>query len=282
MNDSKKSTLFFILATALLLALTACRKNGEMPIEEVDTENDTTTSIVENDSIIDEVEVIPAKQADELFDDFVFAFMKNQYFQKQRIQFPLTYTCNGEKTKIAKKDWNFDRMYSQYEIYTLIFDNVKAESAAKDTTLRHVVVEELDLENRRTKNYDFKRLNGEWQLTALAETPVAESRNSDFYEFYHRFASDADFQMKHIQSPLQFSTFDDDTFENVEGVIEPEQFSEFAPVLPTTKITNILYSQSTKESNVRILSLRALAGGMECTMTFKRIDGEWTLTRMDN
>lgn len=268
---------------AILVSTTACKGRFELPTEDTDTTAiDTTQSSLDGDSLQDEVEVIPAKKADELFDDFVFAFMKNRYFQKQRIEFPLTYTANGEAKKITADEWQFDRMYSQYEIYTLIFDSMKAEKAAKDTTLRDVTVEELNLDTRRARSYDFKRKDGEWKLTALSEKEMGESVNRDFYDFYHRFATDTEFQRSHISNPLEFCTFDDDAFEMIEGIIAPEQFEDFAPKLPTSKITNILYGQSFRNSNTRILSLRALSGGMECTMVFKKQDGEWNLTRLEN
>lgn len=285
MNNLK--TIFFSALCACVLAgvVTACKDKEEKP--------DVSAQLVKHqpekyvkDSVKteteDTIEFVPEKKADELFDDFVFAFMKNQTYQMKRVDFPLKYSVDGQVHEVAREDWTFDRMYSQYDMYTLVFDNKRAELAAKDTTLRSVVVEELNLEANRTRNYAFKRRNGEWRLTAITEGSMEASDNSEFYTFYHRFATDESFQRTHICDPLEYSTFDDDNFETVEGVIAADQFGDFAPQLPTTKITNILYGQAYKSSTTRVLSLRALASGMECTMVFKKTDGEWMLTRLDN
>lgn len=277
---------FVIFLLALTCIVWACKSKKDEPVEafqEPVTEKAAPTDSLLTDSTarINEVPM-PTKKADELFDDFAFAFMKNSKFQKQRVKFPLTHKVDGSTQQISEKQWRHDSMYSEYEMYTLIFDNAKAEKAAKDTTLHHVVVEEFNLETQRAKSYDFERTDGEWHLTALTESAMGESVNSDFYDFYHKFATDEDFQLDHIASPLHFSTFDDEEFKTVELEIEPDEFAQFAPELPKTKITNILYGQKYKNSKMRILSLRAPASGMECQMVFKKEDGKWMLTRLDN
>ncbi len=278
-----RTGLRLLMATLLLIS---CKGKTDLPEEEVEavrTDSAAIDSTTTTDSIAEMEIEAPPKKADELFDDFVFAFMKNQYFQKQRIDFPLSYTVDDEKTRIRRKDWTFDRMYSMEEVYTLIFDSAKGEEKAKDTTLRSVTVEEINIETFRTKAYKFKKREGEWRLVGISELNLDDSENSDFYSFYHQFATDPDFQLHHIASPLTFSTYDTDNFEVVDGVISPEQFKDFAPELPKTKITNILYGQTFKNSRLRILSIRALSGGMESNMQFEKNDeGEWMLTRLDN
>lgn len=284
MNNLKPLIFYVFLACALASVVSSCKKDEKPDVtaqlvkHEPQAEMKDTVETVMEDTIA----YVPEKKADELFDDFVFAFMKNQTYQMKRVDFPLKYKVDGQLREVHREDWTFDRMYSQYELYTLVFDSKNAERAAKDTTLRSVVVEELNLETHRTRNYDFKRREGEWRLTAITEDSMSESDNSEFYTFYHKFATDKAFQREHINEPLEYSTFDDDNFETVEGVIAADQFEDFAPQLPTTKITNILYGQSYKNSSTRILSLRALASGMECTMVFKKTDGDWKLTRLDN
>lgn len=284
MNNLKTLSIFALFACALAGALSSCKKEEKPDVtaqlvkhEPAKIAQDSVETITE-----DTIAYVPEKKADELFDDFVFAFMKNQTYQMKRVDFPLKYNVDGQMREVAREDWAFDRMYSQYDLYTLVFDNKKAELAAKDTTLKSVIVEELNLDTHRTRNYDFKRREGEWRLTAINEGGMSESDNSEFYTFYHKFATDAAYQRAHICDPLEYSTFDDDNFETIEGIIAADQFEDFAPQLPTTKITNILYGQSYKNSTTRILSLRALSSGMECTMVFKKNDGEWMLTRLDN
>lgn len=283
MNKNPISLLYIALAFATLCAISACKGRSEMPTEATDSIGDSILADTTAEDSIDELtEATPPKKADGLFDDFMFSFMKSRHFQRERIVFPLACNTDGETSYITEKEWKHDRMYSQYEMYTLIFDSEKAEKAAKDTTLRRVVVEEIDLETGRAKSYDFRKNEGEWKLTSLTDAAMGQSENSDFYSFYHRFATENDFRQEHIENPLKFSTFDDDEFRVVENEIEPADFESHAPELPTSKITNILYGQTFNNSNLRILSFRANASGMECQMTFKRNNGEWRLTRLDN
>ena len=285
MNNLRTLLLFVLCACVPAFVCTSCKdKEEKAPIAAQLIKHKVVRAVQDSVEMTmeDTIAFVPEKKADELFDDFVFAFMKNPTYQKKRVDFPLRYTVDGQVYEVPREEWSFDRMYSQYDLYTLVFDSKKAELAAKDTTLRSVVVEELNLDTRRTRNYDFKRRDGEWRLTSIAEKEMGESDNSEFYNFYHRFATDEDFKHAHINDPLEYSTFDSDNFETIEGVIAADQFNDFAPQLPTSNITNILYGQSYKNSTTRILSLRALASGMECTMVFKKIDGEWRLTRLDN
>lgn len=286
MNKLQNIIQLVLAAVVGVLLAYGCKSKTDVPVElseALPTDTTPAIDVAQDDSIPGEVVVPePPKKADELFDDFAFAFMKNRKFQKERIEWPLKYVVDGRSEKIQNAQWKYDSMYSRYEIYTLIFADMKGDKAAKDTTLRRVVVEELDLDTQRAKSYGFDRKDGEWMLTSLTNGPMEECENSDFYNFYHRFATDEEFQQAHIISPLPFSTFDDDEFKMVETTIEPAEFAECAPELPKSKITNVLYGQKFKNSNLRVLSLRAQASGMECQMVFKKTDGEWKLTRLEN
>ena len=143
-------------------------------------------------------------------------------------------------------------MYAAHEVYTLIFDSHKGAKMAKDTTVKKVIVEELNLELQRVKSYHFERKSGEWMLTFLNEQPMEESVNSDFYDFYHHFATDDDFQKTHVAESIKFSTYDEDNFQRISGTISSAQWKDFAPELPilssptfsTDKPTRILSSAS--------------------------------------
>ena len=280
----KLHTLFFI-ATGTVLLIGGCKHRNDVPTEAIPTvdSSQTDTTATASDSILEAQDTIaPPKKADEFFDDFAFAFMKNRRFQRSRISFPLPYTIDGQTKHIARNAWKFDRMYAAREVYTLIFDSHKGAKMAKDTTVKKVVVEELNLEHQRVKSYHFERKSGEWRLVALNDQSMEESVNSDFYQFYHRFATDVDFQSTHVAESLKFSTYDEDNFQRIKGTISAAQWKDFAPELPQTQLTNILYGQTYKNSKLRILSISSLSGGMTSTLTFKKKNGEWILTQLDN
>lgn len=277
---------FQILLSFLLMGLffAACNKRSEIQADALPEETSDSIALdtLQEETTTAPQEATPPQKADELFDDFVFAFMKNKRFQKSRIVFPLSHIVDGQRRGIARAKWRFDSMYSRREVYTLIFDSRKAEKMAKDTSLRHVVVEELNLTEERVKSYVFQRQNTEWKLTELRETDMDETENGDFYVFYRSFSSDETFQKQHIAAPLEFSTYDEETFERFDGFISPDQWKDFAPELPKNELTNILYGQTYGNSNLRILKISSLSGGMNCVLTFKRQNGKWMLTKLDN
>lgn len=266
-----------------ILCISACKKHPETQPQPQEQKTDT----LHKDSLLVETntetnETLPPKKADEFFDDFAFAFMKNHRFQRKRIEFPLPYIIDGKRKTISSSAWKHDPMYSTQEVYTLIFDSAKGAKMAKDTSVHHVVVEELDLDKHRVKSYTFSRKEAQWKLTELCEQNMEKSSNSDFYEFYKRFATDEEYQNEHIANQLAFSTYDEDNFKRVEGFITAAQWKDFAPELPQSRITNILYGQTYKNSHLRVLSISSLSGGMVCTLTFKHKKGRWMLTRLDN
>lgn len=276
---------FFVATAVFTLCFMSCKSRNEAPSEPVSTADTTSidTTATDTDTIAEPQDTIaPPKKADEFFDDFAYAFMKNRKFQRARIVFPLPFTIDGEVKHISRNAWKFDRMYSAREVYTLIFDSQKGMRVSKDTSVRNVVVEELNLEHLRVKSYHFQRLSGEWKLTSMSEQPMEESANSDFYHFYQKFSTDDEYQRTHVAEPLKFSTYDEDNFERIKGTISAEQWKDFAPVLPHTSLTNILYGQTYKNSKLRVLSISSLSGGMASTLTFKKKNGEWMLTQLDN
>ena len=280
-----KFHLLFLVATGTILLMGGCKHRNDTPTDAVATADTSQidTTITDNDSIVEEQDTIaPPKKADEFFDDFAFAFMKNRRFQRSRISFPLPYTIDGQTKHIARNAWKFDRMYAAHEVYTLIFDSHKGAKMAKDTTVKKVVVEELNLELQRVKSYHFERKSGEWMLTSLNEQPMEESVNSDFYDFYHHFATDDDFQKTHVAESIKFSTYDEDNFQRISGTISSAQWKDFAPELPHSQLTNILYGQTYKNSKLRVLSISSLSGGMASSLTFKKKNGEWILTQIEN
>ena len=140
-----KFHLLFLVATGTILLMGGCKHRNDTPTDAVATADSSQidTTITDNDSIVEEQDTIaPPKKADEFFDDFAFAFMKNRRFQRSRISFPLPYTIDGQTKHIARNAWKFDRMYAAHEVYTLIFDSHKGAKMAKDTTVKKVVVEE--------------------------------------------------------------------------------------------------------------------------------------------
>lgn len=267
-----------VFGLMMLMSLVACNK-----MKTSDAEQKTVDTVdVKKDSWATDSVASPPKAADGLFDDFIYSFMRNPRFQNERIQFPLANVVDGVNTPIQAKDWKFDHLYVKQDVYTLIFDNARSVKAEKDTTLRHVVVEWVYLNKQRVKQYIFNKIDGQWCLTGIDQHRMDKNINSDFYSFYRHFSTSMAYQKKHILNPFYFKTYDYDNFQNIEGLLDVNQWPDYRPHLPSGTITNINYGQSYGNANRRVLMICSQGAGMGCSLTFVRKGKTWMLERLEN
>lgn len=221
------------------------------------------------------------KAADELFDDFFFNFMNRKDVQYSRIQFPLTIIEGNKTYSLEKRQWKRERFFANQEFYTSMFDNRKQMNLMNDTSVNKAIVEQILLDKRRVKQYLFDRKSGQWMMTKVNNASFASSPDASFLDFYSKFVTDSIFQIESIADELYFSGPDpDNDFENIEGILLPEQFPSFAPPLPKGMIYNIIYGDHKRGSNTKIFLIQGIANGIQQELLFKRIGGEWKLCRM--
>lgn len=203
-------------SVALFLLVTGCQRN-----KPISSESDGK-SLLSSDTVSSKVQSDPNPPiaADGLFDDFVYSFMRNQRFQKERIDFPLPNFIDGKNKPISKDKWKHDYLYMHQDVYTLIFDGEKSVNAEKDTTVKQVVVEWVYLNKHRVKQYHFAKEHGLWRLKKLDTHAMEKNPNHDFYVFYSRFSSDINYQDSHILNPFHFKTYDYDNFRTLEGLLD--------------------------------------------------------------
>jgi len=272
-----------LLLFGLLLLTAACGGNKTAePMVQADSVADT----VATDSVTDKDSVAlpdPPLAADGFFDDFAYNFMRSRKFQLSRIVFPLTWTENGKCTKIEKKAWKFDRLYSRAELYTVIFDSEKSvATSSKDTALKEVMVEMLDMKRKSVKQYIFKKMRGAWMLSEVDIHRFSADANSGFLAFLTNFLADADYRKSHIASPFTLVVTDPDTFQPLKGEAYPDQWDIYVPELPRERITNVNYGQKYADSNQRVLLVSSTDGAMTSLITFKKRKGTWLAVKLEN
>lgn len=275
---------FYIVFSAIVLLLSACQghKTGNNEVTESadSTERADTMATTLQEEIEEEDTPMP-KAADELFDDFIFNFAANRTLQYSRIQFPLRIQRGEEVSTTNKGQWQMEYFFMKQDYYTLLFDSEKEMEHVKETNIDHAVVEKIYLEAKTVKQYVFNRVNGVWMLQEVIHMPLSESRNASFLEFYAHFASDAEYQSKHLMESVKFVGPDpDDDFGQMEGVITPDTWEAFAPDLPSGMIYNIVYGEPQKETGRKVFVLRGIANGMEMELTFKHEGNKWKLEKM--
>ncbi|MGM9694323.1 MAG: DUF4348 domain-containing protein [Alloprevotella sp.] len=273
----------FILFLAVLLTIPmSCKRTTDEPKRE--TVPQDTVASADTVAAADTTSVLPPKVADELFDDFIYSFMKSKRFQLSRISFPLPFNSNDEARAISVREWKFDPLFSRQETYTVIYHSEKEMKAEKDTAVSAATFEWIYLSKKKTKQYFFRRIRGTWMLTGIREGSWQQHDDSDFYEFYRRFATDDAFQLSHVKDPFRFKTYDDNSFSQIEGVLDRQQWLDFRPDLPKHTMTNIVYGSSVKEQihGKRILTVCSASGGMGCVLSFAPQHDSWVLESLEN
>ena len=225
-------------------------------------------------------------EADESFDDFIYNFASDDELQRQRVKFPLSYYNGDEPSKIDKKYWKHDDLFTKQNYYTLLFDREEDMDLVGDTTLTSVQVEWIFIRTHKMKKYYFERIKGAWILEAIDLRPLEKGDNEDFVEFFGRFATDSLFQSRRIKQPLAFVTTDpDDDFSVLETTLDLNQWFAFKPELPTDRLSNINYGQkSIDDSNVIIVALKGIGNGLSNILYFKRKErsGDWELYKFED
>jgi hypothetical protein len=223
-------------------------------------------------------------QLDELFDDFIYHFTSDPKLQGQRILFPLPYNNLNSLSKIEKKDWQHDSLYTEEIFFSLIFDREDDMELPKDTSLTSVQMEWISSESRTIKKYCFKRIKRIWYLEAINVFAYEEGKGENFIDFFSRFSNDSLFQQKRIKRPLTFVTNDpDDDFSIIKTTLSLNQWVAFKPELPTNKISNIDYGQqNNNNSNKKIVALKGIGNGFSNTLYFQRKEGKWELYKFED
>lgn len=277
----KSAIIVLMVCMSMMIWTTGCTDKKKAVVADTTAVTDTIADTTAVDSLEDLIDDAPiSKAVDELFDDFFFNFAGNRKLQMKRIKFPLPVVKDGKTVQMTKSQWQMERFFMPQGFYTLILDNRKQLNLSKDTSINHVVVEKINLQEQHVKKYNFDRKDGEWMLTSIDNSAMVQNNNSSFLKFYQRFATDTAFQIKSLSNPIAFTGPDpDDDFETITGDLLPEQWPDVGPTdLPRDLIYNIIYGQEYKESTQKIFLLRGIANGQELQMTFKAIGGEWKLT----
>jgi hypothetical protein len=221
------------------------------------------------------------KAADELFDDFFFNFASNRKFQMGRIQFPLM----GEDNKpvaVTKKEWKMERFYFPQNFYTQILDSKKDLKLSKDTSINHVAVEKIFLDEKTVKTYHFDRIEGQWMLTSVVNNEIDANGNASFLNFYQHFATDSAFQRESLNETLEFKGPDPyDDSKDMHETITPDQWEDVSPgELPSGTLYNVVYGGKYATGQQKILLLRGISNGQELELTFKKTTDGWKLVKL--
>ena len=220
------------------------------------------------DSDSSQTENEPPVAADGFFDDFFFNFQTNQAFQSKRTTFPLPVQEGTTTQQLEKKDWKFNSFYSKREIYTILFDKKSEIKTAKDTALKAVVVEMINLKTEKVAQYFFEKIRKQWMLMSLRHQSLQENMNKDFYLFYRDFAQKPNFRLTHVANPFSLVVIDPDTYKPLRGVADAGQWPD--------------YGQRYKDPRHRVLVVSSINGAMNSVISFEKTKTSWQAVKLEN
>ncbi len=275
--------------TLLMLFISCGNKNTDInPFAVITREVDSALHKKASDTLKEEVTVEAEEpkpiEADESFDDFIYSFASDDALQRQRVVFPLPYYKGDTPSKIEKKEWKHDSLFTNQSYYTLLFDNEEDMDKVGNADLESVQVEWIFIRSKNIKRYYFERIKGAWMLEAINLRPIGKNDGEGFLDFYSRFATDSLFQSQRVRHPLEFVTMDpDDDFSVLETTLDLNQWFAFKPQLPADKLSNIDYGQTNEDYSAnKILVLKGIGNGFSNILYFQRKSGAWELYRFED
>ncbi len=270
---------------AVVLALLSCR--GNRPVQDVeelyiqdsiDSSEDTLHLIVE--------EPEPPQAVDELFDDFFFTFVINPNFQTHRINFPLQCNEGDVQREINEEDWAQFNRFSSQDFFSVIYENEDDIDVQKDTAVNRVAVEWIYLQDDYVETYTFRRFKSKWFLMSINISKIDNVPNGAFLKFYADFISDSTFQVASIRQPLRYTLTESDE-EADEASNSQLTLSDWLSMrdelpIPHESLVNIDYGQPSHSTTHKTLFMEGVSNGLSMKFKFKKEDGDWKLTEIEN
>lgn len=261
----------FILNLILLSVLSGCTSRQSSGAGQSATGEDSLDLLVET---------ADSENVDSSFDEFINKFMNDSLFQRKRIQFPLSYIQYGRQQKMDAGQWVYDRIYSQNGIYTLVSDSIKDFSnQVSDAAFSHTI-DMVSLKQKVVRRYKFLLQHSCWKLNELEILSLQTHKNYDFYEFYQHFIHSDDFQLRHIQDPFHFQTFDSDEDTTIEGMLNREQWCDYSPVFSPDTLIDV--NRNVCLSDQCTVLIYSPFAGMSCSLSFVRQGRTWMLHKLVN
>ena len=264
----------------LALAFLGCKRNDMQTMQSATSTDSITESVAADSDSVSLPE--PPAAADGVFDDFMFNWMNNKHFQLERTAFPLPVVSKQGTSILSASEWKHEPLFSKREVYTMIFDNEKSMKNISDTAVKCVVVEMIKLREKSSISYMFTKQRGAWRLSAIKHEELSENKNSDFLDFYQKFASSEKFQKQHVARSFELSVIDPDSYEHIKGTADANQWTLYAPVFPTDVMTNVNYGQEYGDTGERVLVVSSVDGMMSSTITFRKRGSQWLAVKLEN
>lgn len=277
----------FVGFTAILVLL-SCGGKETQTSNSVPEEEEMEDSISLQEEVEEELglseETTP--NLDGVFNDFLFAYLHSRTLRQERTARPLRLEYTERPTEMLEDfDAEFEFGFLSGEYFTTLYGNVSQMQAEDDEELEEdsiVSLQRINLNDGTIRNFVFVREEGRWQLDAIREATFNDDDLCDFLSFYARFCSDSLFQTQSIANPLQIVLQDpDDEEENINGIIDADQWQTFCSEVPSGIISNIRKGQHYGGHRL-VMRKSGLSNGLQEVFTFTKEKTGWHLTKYEN
>ncbi len=278
-----KHLIILLLAmAAACMGVTGCGRHSENAADN-GSATDSILSDTDSAALLNEPYVEPSANVDFLFEDFLYTFLSDARFQAHRIAYPLPFANHGKHETIASGHWNYQPLYSKDDTYVIMFNQGIASLNSQDSTSTFVSIEWSDLKAQTCSAFVFEKRGKKWLLTSLAHDSLDNETDFGFYTFFRRFATDSLYRQQHICDPFTFKTYDTDSYQTIDGLLNAEQWPDFAPEIPSQYIARFNYGRkSRRQSRTRTIVITGADAGMSCALHFRYHRGQWMLSGMED
>ena len=249
-----------------IVLMTSC-VGGRSDVEEgneADTTDVDLMGLEELDLFAEET--IP-KSADELFDDFLYSYVSNSEFRRQR-------TAYGVRQFIMDDEMPL----------VVIYDREEDLQLQKDTSVVRVVMEQIEWTENTIHRYEFNRKDDMWMLTSMTDDDIMDTPNASFLVFLRDFMTDSLYRNESLRLPLTMNYYSEEDEGMVEMELTYDEWTELFADLPdmTQQLINIDYGQPQFSENRKSLQLQGLSNGLFLTFHFDFTDSHWCLIAIES
>jgi hypothetical protein len=216
---------------------------------------------------------------DSSFDSFVMLFGFNPEFQKQRIKFPLEFINLNSKSKISADSWICDRLFVDLASITNVANGLETNVNSNERVFSWNYTK-----SGINKNYYFSKIKNKWFLIKIAILKDSiDPSKEDFYSFLSKFCKDSIFQKQRIKFPVEMVYLDND-FKEVKENREQEKwkFTRIYQSCDSIATTYFDFLRTFKDTDIRILEIEGVENGIAGQITFKRINNEWVMIKIED
>ena len=263
-NMKRLFGILLILCSMCSMLLVSCRFGSNESDEDVANDSLSVDTLGLEELDLFEEEVVP-KAADEVFDDFLFTYVSNASFRKQR-------TKGSESLDMDDDD-----------AVVMIYERENDLELQKDTTLQQVILEKINWDINTLRHYQFSKNQGQWFLSSEQDADISDVPNASFLVFLKDFLTDSLYRHESIDLPLLMKYYSEEDDGMVEAELSFEEWNEIFNDLPRLDdyMYNVDYGQSLISSNRKSLLLKGMSNGLFMKFHFGFSEGRWRLIEVE-